>query len=182
MAPKKKTTTMIGSSGPELPSPVRASSGPVAERTRGAAREHPHRPGSPGPAGGVVCMTGDEPRGADPRDGVGPPTGSAGPSRGIVMPPTDGVVTSKTPTPAPTARSSQIVRDEQCRPAADPGRRPGKSPCILRWMREASVHAETPTRVADDCGAVVRLLLTWLEVEAHRGPPSSRRRPCPQKP
>ena len=58
----------------------------------------------------------------------GPPAGGARPSRGVVVPPTDGAATSKTPTPAPMARSSQIVHDEQCRPAGGPGRRPGKSP------------------------------------------------------
>ena len=44
------------------------------------------------------------------------------------------------------------------------------------------MHAEVPTEVANGCGAVTQLLLTWLEVEAHHGPPSSRRRPCQRKP
>nr|XP_020172649.1 collagen alpha-1(I) chain-like [Aegilops tauschii subsp. strangulata] len=118
----------IGSSGTGLPVPVRTSSGPVAERTRGTAREHPHHPGSPGLVSGVVRTPDDEPRAASSRDGVGPPAGGTGPSRGVVVPPYGGAATSKTPTPAPTARSSQVVRDEQRRPAGDPGRRPRKSP------------------------------------------------------
>ena len=43
------------------------------------------------------------------------------------MPPTGGATTSKTPTPAPTTRSSQGARDEQRHHAGDPGRRRGKS-------------------------------------------------------
>ena len=39
MAPKKKMITVIGSTGAGRPVPVRASSGAVADRTRGAARE-----------------------------------------------------------------------------------------------------------------------------------------------
>ena len=128
MAPKKKTTTVIGSSGTRLPVPVRTSRGPVAERTRGAVHEHPHHLGSPGLVSGAARTPGDEPRVASSRDGVGPPAGGAGPSRGIVVPPDGGAVTSKTPTLAPAARSSQVVRDEQRRPAGEPGRRPGKSP------------------------------------------------------
>ena len=44
------------------------------------------------------------------------------------------------------------------------------------------MRAEVLTEVANGCGAVTRLLLTWLGVEAHRGPPTSRRRPRQQKP
>nr|XP_040255381.1 mucin-1-like [Aegilops tauschii subsp. strangulata] len=128
MAPKRKTTMAISSSGTGLPMPVRTSSGPVAERTRGAAREHPHHPGSPGLVSSVVRTPGDEPHATNSRDGVGTPAGGAVPSKGVVVPPGGGAATSKMPTPAPTARSSQVVRDEQCHPVGDPGRRPGKSP------------------------------------------------------
>ena len=152
MAPKKKTTTAIGSSGTGLPVPVRTSSGPVAERTRGAAREHPHHPGSPGLVSGVVRTPGDEPHAANSRDGVGPPAGGAGPSRGVVVPPDGGAATSKTPTPAPTARSSQVVRDEQRHPAGDPARRPGKSP-VRPSHDEEGQHAR---RGADGGGERLR--------------------------
>ena len=128
MAPKKRTTTAIGSSGTGLLVPVRTSSGPVAERTRGAAREHPHHPGGSGLASGAVRAPGDEPPVAGSRDGVGPPAGGAGTSRGAVIPPDGGAAASKTPTPAPTMRSSQVVRDEQRHPAGDPAHRLGKSP------------------------------------------------------
>ena len=128
MAPKKKTTTAIRSSRTGLPVPVRTSSRPVTERTRGAAREHPHHPGSPGLVSGIVRTPGEEPRVTGSKDGVRPLAGGAGPSRGVVMPPEGSAATSKIPTPVPTACSSQVVRDEQRRPAGDPGRRPGKSP------------------------------------------------------
>ena len=77
MAPKKKTTTVIGSFGTGLPVPVWTSSGPVTERTRGGAREHAHHPGSPVPVDCVVHTIGNEPRGTGSRDGVGAPAGSA---------------------------------------------------------------------------------------------------------
>ena len=50
------------------------------------------------------------------------------PPRGGVVPPMGGAATSKTPTPAPTTRSSQVVRDEQLHHAGDPWRCRGKSP------------------------------------------------------
>ena len=128
MPPKRKTTAAIGSSGAGLPVPVRASSGPVTDRTRGTTREHPHDPGSPDLASGIVRAQDDEPHTANSRDRVGPPASGAGPSRGGTVAPTGGAVTSKTPTPAPMMRSSQVVRDEQRHHAGDPGRRRGKSP------------------------------------------------------
>ena len=73
MAPKKKTITAIGSSGAERPVPVRTSSGPVADRTRAAAREHQHRSGSQSLASGVVRAPDDGPRIAKSKDGAGPP-------------------------------------------------------------------------------------------------------------
>ena len=63
-----------------------------------------------------------------------------------------------------------------------PGIALGKALCILRRMRKASVHAEAPMKVAGGCGAVMRLLLTWLGVEAHHGPPNSRRHLRQRKP
>ena len=44
------------------------------------------------------------------------------------------------------------------------------------------MRAEVLAEVADGCGAVMGLLLTRLEVEAHHGPHSFRRRPRPRKP
>ena len=44
------------------------------------------------------------------------------------------------------------------------------------------MRAEVLMEVANDCGAVTQLLLTWLGVEAHRGPPSFRRHPRQWKP
>ena len=46
MAPKKKTAMTIGSLGAKRPVPARTSSGLVADRTRAAAHEHQHHPGS----------------------------------------------------------------------------------------------------------------------------------------
>ena len=58
----------------------------------------------------------------------------------------------------------------------------GRVPCAFHMMRKASMHAEVLTEVANGCGAVTRLLLTRLEVEAHRGQHSFCRRPRQQKP
>ena len=79
MAPKKKTITAIGSSGAERPVPVRASSGPVADRTRAAAREHQHRPASESLASGVVRAPDDGLHTAKSKDGAGPPQAVLGP-------------------------------------------------------------------------------------------------------
>ena len=127
MAPKKKMATAIGSLGAERPVPVRTSSGPVADRTRAAVREHQHRPGTQSLASSVIRTPDDRPHVTGSKDRAGPPAGGAGPSRGVAVPPTGGASTSKTPTPAPTACSSQGVRDEQRHHAGDPGRRRGKS-------------------------------------------------------
>ena len=144
MAPKRKTTTAIGSSGTGLPVPVWTSSGPVAERTRGAIREHPHHPSNLDRASGVVRAPGDGPHAANSIDGVGPLAGGTKPSRGIAMPPDGGAAVSKTPTPAPIMRSSQVVRDEQLHPDGDPGRRPGKSPAHPSRDKEGQ-HARRGT-------------------------------------
>ena len=53
----------------------------------------------------------------------------------------------------------------------------GRVPCAHHMMRRASMRSEVLSEVANGCGAVMQLLLTWLEVEAHRGPPSFRRHP-----
>ena len=53
----------------------------------------------------------------------------------------------------------------------------GRVPSALHMMRRASMRTEVLVEVADGCGAVMGLLLTRLEVEAHRGPHSLRRRP-----
>ena len=52
----------------------------------------------------------------------------------------------------------------------------GRVPCALHMMSRASMRAEVLAEVADGCGAMMGLLLTRLEVEAHRGPHSFRRR------
>lgn len=128
MAPEKKTITTIGSSGAERPVSVRAGDGVIRDGSRGAAREHSRRSSSRSRASGVVRAQDDEPRATKSKDGAGPLTGGAGPSKGGVVPHTGGAATSKTPTPAPTACSSQAVRDERCHHGDDPGRRRGKSP------------------------------------------------------
>ena len=58
----------------------------------------------------------------------------------------------------------------------------GRVPCALHMMRRASMRAEVLTEVAKGCGAVMQLLLTWLEVEAHHGKPSFCRHPRQRKP
>src|SRR4051812_1637555 len=99
MAPKNKTTVTDGPSEDGRPVPTRASSRPVAERTRGAAREHQRHPGSWSLGGGDVRVLGNEPHVAKSKNGARPSAGGAGPSRG-------GAAASKTPTPVPTAHSS----------------------------------------------------------------------------
>ena len=44
------------------------------------------------------------------------------------------------------------------------------------------MRTEVLTEVVSGCGAMTQHLLTWLEVEAHRGPPSFRRHPRRRKP
>ena len=62
------------------------------------------------------------------------------------------------------------------------GAAPGRVPCALHMMRRASMRAEVLAEVADNSGAVMGLLLTRLEVEAHRGLPSSHHHPRQRKP
>ena len=121
-------TVAVGPSEAGHPVPMRASSGPVAERTRGAVREHQHRPSSRSLGGGDVHAPGNGPHTAKSKDGARPSTGGAGPSKIAATPPEGDVRASKTPTPAPTARSSQAARDERRNHAEDPGHRRGKSP------------------------------------------------------
>src|SRR3954467_2000172 len=113
MAPKKKTMVAVGPSEAGHPVPTRASSGPVAERTRGAIREHQHCPSSWSLGGGDVRAPGNGPHTAKSKDGAGPSAGGAGPSRIAIAPPEGDVRASKTPTLAPTAHSSQAARDER---------------------------------------------------------------------
>src|SRR4051812_21318303 len=128
MAPKKNTTVAVGPSEAGHPVPTRTSSGPVAERTRGAVREHQHRPSNRNLGGGDVRAPGNGPHAAKSKDGAGPSAGGAGPSRIAAAPPEGNTRASKTPTPAPTARSSQAARDERRNHPEDPGRRRRKSP------------------------------------------------------
>src|SRR4051812_11004875 len=128
MVPKKKTTAAVGPSEAGHPVPMRASSGPVAERTRGAVREHQHRPSNRSLGGGDVRAPGNGPHAAKSKDGAGPSAGGAGPSRLAAAPPEGDARASKTPTLAPTARSSQAARDERRDRTEDPGRRRGKCP------------------------------------------------------
>ena len=107
---------------------MRASSGPVAERNRGAAREHQHHPSSRSLGGSDVCAPGNGPHVAKSKGGAKPFAGGAGLSKVIAAPPEGDARASKTPTPAPTARSSQAVRVEWRNHAEDPGRRHRKSP------------------------------------------------------
>src|SRR4051812_9835999 len=127
MAPKKNTTVAVGPSEAGHPVPTRASSGPVAERTRSAVREHQHRPSSRSLGGGDVRAPGNGPHAAKSKDGAGPSAGGAGPSRIAAAPREGDARASKTPTPALTARSSQAARDEWHNHTEDPGRRRGKS-------------------------------------------------------
>ena len=160
MAPKKKTATAVGSLGAERPVPVRTSSGPVADRTRVAARKHRHRPGSRSLASGVVHAPDDRLHVAGSKDGVGPPAGGAEPSRSVAVPPSGGATTSRTPTPATTTRSSHGVRAEQRHHASDPGHRRGKSPVRHRKMMGFSTPAEALAIMARNRWVVTELLLT----------------------
>ena len=128
MAPKKKMTVAVGPSESVHPVPMRVSSGPVAGRTQGAIREHQHRPSSQSLGGGDVRAPGNGPHATKSKDGARPSAGGTGPSKIAATPPEGDARASKTPTPAPTARSSQTARDERRNHAEDPGRRRGKSP------------------------------------------------------
>src|SRR6187401_2243028 len=111
MAPKKKTTVAVGQSEAGQPVPTRASSGPVVERTRGAARVHQRHPGSRSLGGGDVCMPGNGPHTASSKDVARLSAGGAGPSKVAAASPEGDARASRTPTPAPTTRSSQAARD-----------------------------------------------------------------------
>src|SRR3954471_24280583 len=87
MAPKKKTTVAVGQSEARQPVPTRGSSGPVAERTRGTAREHQHHPSSRSLGGGDVCAPGNGPHIAKSKGGARPSAGGAGPSKVTAAPP-----------------------------------------------------------------------------------------------
>ena len=63
-----------------------------------------------------------------------------------------------------------------------PGAALGRVPWALHMMWRANMRAEVLAEVADGCGAVMGLPLTRLEVKAHRGPHSFRRRPRQHKP
>src|SRR3954466_13714830 len=102
MAPKKKTTVAVGPSDPGHPVPTRASSGPVAKRTRGAACEHQHRPSGRSLGGGDVRVPGKGLHAAKSKDGAGPSAGGAGPSEVAAAPPAGGAWASRTPTLAST--------------------------------------------------------------------------------
>ena len=128
MVSKKKTTVAVGQSEAGQPVPTRASSGPVAERTRGAAREHQHHPSNRSLGGGDVCAPGNRPHVGKSKGGAKSFAGGAGPSKVTAAPPEGDARASKTPTPALTARSSQAARDERRNHAEDPGHRRGKSP------------------------------------------------------
>ena len=58
----------------------------------------------------------------------------------------------------------------------------GRVPCVHHMKKRASMCAEVLMEVANGCEAATQLLLTWLGVEAHRGPPSFRRHPRQRKP
>ena len=58
----------------------------------------------------------------------------------------------------------------------------GRVPCTHHMKKRASMRIEVLMEVVNGCGTVTRLLLTWLGVEAHRGPPSFRRHPRHRKP
>ena len=103
MAHKKKTTVVVGPSEAGHPVPTRASSGLVAERTRGAVREHQHRPSSRSLVGGDVRALGNGPYAAKSKDGARPSAGGAGPSKIATAPPEGDARASKTPTPAADA-------------------------------------------------------------------------------
>src|SRR3954468_23292083 len=128
MAPNKKTTVAVGPSDAGHPVPTRASSGPVAKRTRGAVREHRHRPSSRSLGVGNVRAPGNGLHAAKSKDRARPSAGGAGPSKIAATPPEGDARASQTPTPAPTARSSQAARDERRNDTEDPGRRRRKSP------------------------------------------------------
>ena len=130
MATKKKTAAAVGSLGAERPVPVRAGSGPVADRTRVAVHEHQHRPGSQSLARGAVRAPGDGPHTTKSKDGAGPPAGGTGPSRSLVVPPTGGAATSKTPTP--------VTLDTAA----------GRALCDVRGTKEFSMPAEVLAKMS----------------------------------
>ena len=53
----------------------------------------------------------------------------------------------------------------------------GRVLCAHHMMMRASMRAEVLMEVANSCEAVKQLLLMWLGVEAHSGPPSFHRHP-----
>ena len=58
----------------------------------------------------------------------------------------------------------------------------GRVPCAHHMMGRVSKRAKVLMEVANGCRAMTQLFLTWLEVEADRGPPSSHHHPRQRKP
>ena len=181
MAPKKKTITAIGSSGAERPVPVRAGSGPVADRTRAAAHEHQHRSGSQSLASGVVRTPNDEPHTAKSKTGLGRPQAARGPPgvslcplRAVQRPP-------RCPPRRPQCVLPMVCATSSVTTPVTLDTAVGRALHIICGTKEASMPAEVLARMARSRWAVIELLLTWLEVEARHGPRSFRHYPRQQK-
>src|SRR4051812_48048770 len=142
MAPKKKTTVAVGPSEAGHPVPTRASSGPVAERTRGAVRKHQHRPSSRSLGGGDVRAPGNGPHADKSKDGARPSAGDAGPSKIAATPPKGDARASKTPTPALTARSLKRRTTNGVIMPKTPGIATGRAPSATPGMWKTCPLAE----------------------------------------
>ena len=88
---------------------------------------------------------------------------------------------SKTPTLAPTVRSSQVARDKQRRHDEDPGRRCGKSPTHHSRHEEGQHARRSTARMAHNRSIVIVLPLTWSNIGACHDPCSFRHLPHQQK-
>ena len=160
MAPKRKTTTTIGSSGTGLPVPVRTSSGQAAERIRGAAREHPHHPVSPGLVSDIVRTPGDGPHATNFRDRVGPPAGGAGPSRGASCRQTAARRPPRHQHWRPWRPLPKLYAMSSATPLVTLGVALGRVLRVLHGSRKANMHTEVLAKMADDRRAVIEVLLT----------------------
>ena len=74
--------------------------------------------------------------------------------------PDGGTATSKTPTPAPTARYSQVVHGASVTLPVTLRAALGRVPRAHHMLRRASMRAKVLTEVENDYGAVTQLLLT----------------------
>ena len=160
MAPKKKTITVIGSSGAERPVPVRAGDVVVVDGSRGVAREHPRRSSSRSPASGVVRAQDNEPHATQSKDGAGPPQAARGPPRVASCQIRAARRLLRCPRRSLQRAPPRLCATNSATTLVTQGAALGSVTCTLHMTRRGSMRAEVLTEMADGRRAMMELLLT----------------------